>query len=144
MSGRLKQAMPYLLHFRAILLGISLFNFLSAYVFWHRIYTHEPPLEICCGAGFAPLLMVLCSISLQFRRIWADLIALVIGSILIYENSYRIIGNYAELFEISMWAATVRWWQFVSTDFYLAFNLLFGIGTVACVIISAMRQMRRS
>jgi hypothetical protein len=143
MKGNLKQVVSHLLNFRAILLGISLFNLLSEYVSWGRIYSHDPPMEVCCGAGLAPLLMVLGSILLQFRRAWTDLIALAVGIALVYDNSYRVIANYADLFGISMWNAVVRWLQFVSADLHFAFDLLFGVSLAACAIISVVQHIRR-
>ena len=130
-----------MLDFKAMLLGFSLFHFLSTYVFWARIYSHDPPLEICCGAGFGPLLMVLCSFVLLFGRIWTNALAAVIGSLFIYDNSYQLIANQAAMYEISVWDAVAQWWDIVSSDLLVSLYLSFGTVVVACAIGSTMKRV---
>jgi len=133
MSMRLKQAARSLLDLKSILFGLALFHFLSNYVFWHRIYSHDPPLEICCGMGLAPLLAVLCTFALLFGRVWTNLMALGLGILFVYESSYRWLFNCVSLHDVSVWStdAVACWWDVLTSDAYYVIYLVFGVVVIA-------------
>jgi hypothetical protein len=122
MKFRIKSTLTYLLKPRAIILGVTLFNYLVNRIWWERLMASCQPLPCYPGdhtpAIGDPLKLLFIAFLLVLDRWWGNLIALLVSGWLIYGYGYSMLVNCSFMREQPVLSRSVFqcWWQITVID----------------------------
>lgn len=122
MKLRIKSALTYLLKPRAIILGVTLFNYIVDRISWERLMASCQPLP-CYPGDHTPVIgdpfkLLFAAFFLILNKWWGNLIALLVSGKLIYEYGYLMLVNCSFIREQPLLSGSVFrcWWQITAVD----------------------------